>query len=67
MAKIRKAFTNQSITPLRKDKPHIVFVDGYWRVSPMVNGHWRKWSDAHREVLFMNGRIDLRKVLGNDT
>lgn len=54
MAKIRKEFTNKSITPLRKDKPHIVFIDGYWRVSPFVKGYWPRWSKAHSFVYARN-------------
>lgn len=66
MAKIRKEFTNQCIKPLREDKPHIVFIDGYWRVSPMVKGRWRAWSDAHREVWRMNSAIHLAAFPGED-
>lgn len=40
----------------RKDKPHLWFEDGFWRVSPYVDGyragvpHARRWSDAHKAI-----------------
>lgn len=48
------SFSNQVIKPLREDKPHIVKLEGLWRVSPY---HWKKlwmtgrsvyWNQAHR-------------------
>lgn len=49
-------FDNSCITPLRKHKPHIVLIDGYWRVSklhkPYINSVW--WNHAHAFITRLN-------------
>ncbi len=32
---VEKGFCNSTIKPLRENKPHIVFINKYWRVSKM--------------------------------
>jgi len=48
------AFSNQSIEPKRAKKPHIVFVSGYWRVSPSGNKFFCRWWKAHQFVYRLN-------------
>ena len=36
---------------VRKDKPHITFVNGWWKVSPMpkpYHSHMAKWRYAYQ-------------------
>lgn len=46
-------FSNQVIKPLRDNKPHIVKLEGLWRVSPYSHKRlWRTgvvmlWNSAH--------------------
>lgn len=46
-------FSNQSIKPVKLDKPHICKREGLWRVSPFawknenVKRHGRRWELAH--------------------
>lgn len=56
------------INPLRarKDKPHIWFEQGYWRVCPMPikrrqSKDFRKeyWVKAHLAVVKANARLEL--------
>lgn len=46
-------FSNQSIKPVKLDKPHICKREGLWRVSPFawknenVKRHGKRWEFAH--------------------
>lgn len=58
-------FSNKCITPRRRDYPHIVFMSGLWRVSPLS---WKKnhrfrvrWNQAHEIVRGMNERLLARR------
>lgn len=66
-------FSNSSMKPLRSNKPHIAFIDGYWRVSPMPAQYLRthaylydKWQNAHRFVYRMNKLHDMMIHLQTD-
>lgn len=45
------AFSNQTIKPPRAHKPHIVFIDGWWRVSSLCPKarikYAQRWNKAH--------------------
>lgn len=57
-------FSNQCITPKFKDRPHIVKLQGRWRVSPYDHkGLWRtsiriRWDEAHALARKLNEAID---------
>lgn len=58
------AFSNQCITPKFKDRPHIVFMQGRWRVSPMRKANYIKrwkWDEAHTRVRELNEAIDRKE------
>lgn len=42
------------VNRFRKDKPHIYFRDGYWRVSASGKGgvrkHYIPWNQAHEHI-----------------
>ena len=44
-------FSNKIVKPPRKDKPHIVFMDGWWRVSYFDAKarikYAERWNKAH--------------------
>lgn len=51
-------FTNKVINPPRADKPHIIFMGGWWRIS-FLNMHQRlmkseRWSQAHAFAARLN-------------
>lgn len=49
-----QGFSNQSISPPRTHKPHIVYRDGWWRVSimkrPWIFERSQLWASAHAFV-----------------
>jgi hypothetical protein len=55
------AFCNSTIKPFRKSKPHIVFRQGYWRVSKVPHGCamgvYRGYVKAHDFVAKLNKNI----------
>lgn len=65
------AFDNKVIIPRNPNKPHIVKVDGYWRVSPKPytlygRAFGFRWDVAHglanklnRELMLRNSKVDL--------
>jgi len=57
-------FSNQCITPKVPGKPHIVFIDGYWRVSPCPRRGTGPWYPAHAWVRNMNQYLDYRRWAG---
>ena len=58
------SFCNSTMKPLREHKPHITFIDGYWRVSkfkkPYLNSltHQTFWNAAHKFVQNKNDQIE---------
>lgn len=58
------SFCNSTIKPVRKDKPHIVFIDKFWRVSKMpksglvVGSQYKKWLYAHSFVQHLNDGLN---------
>lgn len=59
------SFTNSSIVPVVLHKPHIVFIDGYWRVSPLhrpiTPSKSALWTKAHSYVGTLNNyRLSLK-------
>ena len=56
------AFSNQCIKPVKANKPHIVKLQGLWRVSPL---NWKKigvcyghrWDKAHALTNSLNDKI----------
>lgn len=59
------AFSNRIIKPLRKNKPHVVFIGGYWRVSAMPKGTlmWPYWSKAHNLTNKLNHDNHRNKIM----
>lgn len=60
-------FNNSSIVAPVAGKPHIKFVDGYWRVSPVKwqqqKSTYQFWVDAHRFVRMLNkSRFPKRRM-----
>lgn len=60
-------FNNQSILPKVKGKPHIVYVAGYWRVSPLPMGgsftlaHWgmaHDWVNQANQTKWFHRWLD---------
>lgn len=50
-------FSNLSITPPRKFKPHICVREGWWRVSPFRGLEWGKsWDVAHAFAQYHNNK-----------
>lgn len=66
------AFSNKDIVAPRKNKPHIVLIRGYWRVSPAPRPFSTEtilWQDAHawvesRNVLRRNEFMDRNRPVG---
>lgn len=58
------AFDNKSIKAPIKDKPHIVKVDGWWRVSELTRenrpAHQQRWFKAHSRVMALNFKISVK-------
>ena len=57
-------FSNATIVPYRNNKPHIVFRQGFWRVSPMGKcfpfpGRNELFYKTHR---FVNAKLNKRPV-----
>ena len=55
-------FNNQSIAnrALHEGKPHVVFIGGYWRVTPAHKSHrhnWHLWHAVHVQIVGMNNRL----------
>lgn len=48
------AFDNSSIWPARLNKPHIVKVSGYWRVSRGPRKGDQRWIKAHGHAVRLN-------------
>lgn len=61
------SFSNQVIKPLRYNKPHIVKLDGLWRVSPYAHKKlWRLnignlWIEAHAYANLFNRFIQAEQ------
>ena len=61
-------FSNGSMTPVNPRKPHIAFIDGFWRVSPKPRAAFKfpdireRWSKAHHWVNDKNYRIREKEV-----
>lgn len=65
------AFDNKVIIPRNQNKPHIVKIDGYWRVSPKPRRFWGcsggfRWDRAgsfvnklNAELMLHNSKVDL--------
>lgn len=68
-------FSNATIKAKARGKPHIVFVDGYWRVSPirfkdsMPLAHYEmrrdRWGKAHAWAGKENAKEDRLSALKN--
>lgn len=64
-----KSFTNASIKPLRVNKPHIVFIDGYWRVSKLPHMVYmrptllNRWIRAHDYVGAENNKLAFKELV----
>jgi hypothetical protein len=60
-------FSNQVIIPVSKYKPHIVKMEGLWRVSPYDHKRlWTKrifdrWDDAHALACRLNNIIQAEQ------
>lgn len=58
------SFCNSTMKPLRKHKPHIAFIDGYWRVSPLKKPYihsllsQKQWMAAHSFVQNKNDELN---------
>ncbi len=48
------AFSNESIKAPKPGIPHIVYVDGYWRVSKCPKGGDPRWTKAHDHARALN-------------
>lgn len=60
-----ECFSNQSIQPPERYKPHICMRRGWWRVSPLnvKGGYYRareRWDAAHRYAFNMNELIHAK-------
>lgn len=57
-------FDNKVIQPVRQGKPHITFIDRYWRVSAMPKPR-HKYRDifleAHRLTQHLNSELHRSK------
>jgi len=54
---MKKYQGNQSIRAIKATKPHIVFIDRYWRVSPVPRPYNRYrgiWDRAHARAIYLN-------------
>lgn len=54
---------NQDIAPVKSTKPHIVFIDRYWRVSSMPKPYHRYqgiWRRAHTFAGKLNDSLHSR-------
>lgn len=64
-----KSFTNAGITPVHDDKPHLVFIDGYWRVSKMPRRGWmnplvaKKFMQAHAYATDQNNELVIKGMM----
>lgn len=60
------AFTNEDIKAPAYGKPHLVFVLGWWRVSPMPPGRYDlavvvvRWRMAHQWAHYQNALIQIK-------
>ncbi len=58
------SFCNSTITPVNLSKPHIVFIDKYWRVSQLHrryivdNNVMRRFAAAHTFVQRLNDGLN---------
>lgn len=63
--KEHQVFDNQSVIPLRERKPHIVYREGYWRVSPLVKPRTpdilNAWKKAHQFINTLNDTRHLQR------
>lgn len=60
-----KGFDNSVIIPLRNNKPHIVFMNGFWRVSAMDKKSSLSWfALAHAHVNKLNEPIAANRPWG---
>lgn len=69
------SFSNKSIVPARFGKPHIVFREGWWRVSPFEKdsyskpSNYERWAKAHTFASRLNNerrRVEFNKQLSNE-
>lgn len=63
------AFSNEIMIAPVKGKPHIAFIDGRWRVSPLNKTNRKNdlsyalWTAAHAYTTMMNGKRQLAKLI----
>ncbi len=48
------SFANKNIIEKKYGKPHIVFIEGYWRVSPWKRGTGSLYYETHAFVRRLN-------------
>lgn len=57
-------FCNSTMKSFREHKPHIVFINGYWRVSPLKKPYvhslvsQKQWMAAYKFVQNKNDQIN---------
>lgn len=63
------SFDNGGIVPVREDKPHLVFIDGYWRVSKLPRLGWLnpklrwKFMVAHEYAAAENNKLAFKELV----
>lgn len=61
-------FKNTMIIPVCASKPHIIYIDGWWRVSSLKRAKapytYRNWLEAHEFTNKLNDKLKATRPWG---